>query len=150
MKTITDPKIMQLLQRFSTIQEEAWLVGGCVRDMLMERELHDYDITTSAPPDVVIKLFQSAGYRVVPTGLKHGTVTVLADKEPVEITTYRTESGYIQHRKPQEVSFTRSLDEDLKRRDFTMNAIAWHPVHGFHDPFHGREDIEKKVYSLCR
>ena len=76
MKTITDPKIMQLLQRFSTIQEEAWLVGGCVRDMLMERELHDYDITTSAPPDVVIKLFQSAGYRVVPTGLKHGTVTV--------------------------------------------------------------------------
>lgn len=144
MKTITDPKIMQLLQRFSTIQEEAWLVGGCVRDMLMERELHDYDITTSAPPDVVIKLFQSAGYRVVPTGLKHGTVTVLADKEPVEITTYRTESGYIQHRKPQEVSFTRSLDEDLKRRDFTMNAIAWHPVHGFHDPFHGREDIEKK------
>lgn len=145
MKTINDPKILHILQLFSTIHKEAWLVGGCVRDMLMKRELHDYDITTNARPEEVIALFKNAGYRVIPTGLKHGTVTVLAEDEPVEITTYRTESSYIDHRSPKAVAYSTDIDEDLKRRDFTMNAIAWHPKHGFHDPFHGRADIEKNM-----
>lgn len=145
MKTINDSQIQSVLQLFSTIHKEAWLVGGCVRDMLMGRELHDYDITTDATPYEVMALFQEKGYRVIPTGLKHGTVTVLVQDEPIEITTYRTESAYTNHRSPEAVHFTPDIDEDLKRRDFTMNAIAWHPKRGFHDPYHGQADIAKKT-----
>ena len=150
MKTINDSQIQSVLQLFSTIHKEAWLVGGCVRDMLMGRELHDYDITTDATPYEVMALFQEKGYRVIPTGLKHGTVTVLVQDEPIEITTYRTESAYTNHRSPEAVRFTPDIDEDLKRRDFTMNAIAWHPKRGFHDPYHGQADIAKKNHTLCR
>lgn len=145
MKTINDSHIQMVLQLFPTIHKEAWLVGGCVRDMLMERELHDYDITTDATPYEVMALFRKYGYRVIPSGLKHGTVTVLVQDEPVEITTYRTESAYTDHRSPKAVRFTSDLDEDLKRRDFTMNAIAWHPKRGFHDPYHGQADIARKI-----
>ena len=122
---------------------EAFVVGGCVRDMLMGTPPHDYDITTSATPDEVKRIFQN--YRVIETGLKHGTVTVLLDGEPFEITTYRIESSYTDSRHPDGVRFTRSLTEDLARRDFTVNAIAYNPRVGIVDPFDGRSDIENKI-----
>lgn len=148
MKKIHDPIVLEILELFSTIHESAWLVGGCVRDMILEKEIHDIDITTSAEPEVTMHLFQQHSYKVIPTGLKHGTVTIMKNNFSVEITTYRTEQSYIAHRAPESVSFTKSLTEDLKRRDFTMNAIAWHPIHGFQDPFHGQEDIKNK-YIRC-
>lgn len=118
---------------------EAWLVGGCVRDRLMGKTPHDYDITTSAKPDEVMAVFHN--HRVLETGLKHGTVTLLCDHVPLEITTYRAESSYSDHRHPDKVSFTGSLREDLARRDFTMNAIAMDARGNVCDPFHGARDI---------
>lgn len=145
MKIIQEPYILDILRLFDTIHEEAWLVGGSVRDMLMDREIHDYDITTSALPDTIVSLFSKAGYPLVFTGRKHGTITVMAQGNPVEITTYRTESIYKDHRTPSAVSFTRCLAEDLKRRDFTINAIAWHPERGYYDPYGGSNDIQNRV-----
>lgn len=123
--------------------KEAFLVGGCVRDMLMDRTIHDFDITTNALPQETMTIFQQHGCKVIPTGIKHGTVSVLLEQDIVEITTYRIEQAYIAHRKPSSVSFTNSLLEDLKRRDFTMNAIAYDPQIGFFDPFDGILDIQK-------
>ncbi len=148
MKNIYHPIVLEILDLFSAIHESAWLVGGCVRDMLLEKDIHDIDITTSAEPEVVMRLFSQHSYKIIPTGLKHGTITVIKNNFSVEITTYRTETIYIAHRSPQTVTFTKSLTEDLKRRDFTMNAIAWHPNTGFQDPFHGQQDIKDK-YIRC-
>ncbi len=122
---------------------EAYAVGGCTRDLLMGRESQDTDITTSALPEEIKKVFSS--FRTLDTGIKHGTVTVLIDRVPLEITTYRTEKGYSDGRHPDEVSFTRSLEEDLKRRDFTVNSIAYSPEKGFTDPFGGKKDIDGKI-----
>lgn len=138
-------RIHQILHLLHTHHAQAFLVGGCVRDMLMHRELHDYDITASALPQDMMAWFQQAGYKVIPTGLKHGTITVLAEKEAVEITTFRKESGYHDHRSPQHVIFSNDLMEDLKRRDFTMNAIAYDPDTGIIDPFHGQKDIKDNI-----
>ncbi|MBR5230394.1 MAG: HD domain-containing protein [Firmicutes bacterium] len=122
---------------------EAFIVGGCVRDMLMEREPHDFDVTTSARPEQTKAILEAAGVKVFETGIKHGTVTAVIDGENVEITTYRIEKGYSDNRHPDLVEFTDSLREDLARRDFTMNAIAWNPQAGLKDYFGGQEDIEK-------
>ncbi len=122
---------------------EAYAVGGCTRDMLMGRESQDTDITTSALPEEIKKVFSS--FRTVDTGIKHGTVTVLIGGTPFEITTYRTEKGYSDGRHPDEVSFTLNLEKDLKRRDFTVNSIAYCPDKGFVDPFGGKKDIEGKI-----
>ncbi len=122
---------------------EAYAVGGCTRDVLMGRESQDTDITTSALPEEIKEVFSD--FRTVDTGIKHGTVTVLIEGVPLEITTYRIEKGYSDGRHPDEVSFTRSLEEDLRRRDFTVNSIAYCPEEGFVDPFGGREDIERKI-----
>lgn len=122
---------------------EAYAVGGFTRDMIMGRPNHDTDITTSATPEEVKELF--AGYRTVDTGIKHGTVTVIIDGVPLEITTYRIDKGYTDGRHPDEVVFTRSLEEDLRRRDFTVNSIAYSPDRGFVDPFGGRDDIENRI-----
>ena len=132
-----------LLEQLNHNGYEAFVVGGCVRDMLMGILPHDYDITTSATPDEVKSVFSS--YHVIETGLKHGTVTVMANGEPVEITTYRIESTYSDSRHPDGVIFTRSLIEDLARRDFTVNAIAYNPTVGIIDPFDGQKDIQKKL-----
>ncbi len=132
-----------LLEQLNQNGYEAFVVGGCVRDMLMGITPHDYDITTSATPDEVKRVFEN--YRVIETGLKHGTVTVMAEGEPVEITTYRIESTYSDSRHPDGVRFTRSLTEDLARRDFTVNAIAYNPDVGIVDPFEGQKDIKKKI-----
>lgn len=124
--------------------KEAFLVGGCVRDLIMNREIHDFDITTSALPNETMEIFQTH-CKVIPTGIQHGTITVLVDKLPIEITTYRVEQAYIDHRCPSSVIFTENLLEDLKRRDFTMNAIAYAPQQGFYDPFQGKKDIEQHL-----
>ena len=131
-----------LLEQLNRQGHEAFVVGGCVRDMLMDITPHDFDITTSATPDEVKCVFSN--YRVIETGLKHGTVTVLVDNEPFEITTYRTESTYSDNRHPDSVQFTRSLTEDLARRDFTVNAIAYNPTVGIVDPFGGQADIQEQ------
>lgn len=124
---------------------EAFLVGGCVRDLLMEREIHDYDITTNALPQQTMDIFKANGCKAIPTGIKHGTVTIIVEQEQVEITTYRIEKEYLDHRSPSQVLFTKHLLEDLKRRDLTMNAIAYDPDAGFYDPFDGRKDIERNI-----
>lgn len=122
---------------------EAWLVGGCVRDSLMGLQPHDYDITTSALPEETKAVF--SGMTVIDTGIKHGTVTVVFGKEPIEITTYRIDGEYTDSRRPDSVRFTRSLKEDTARRDFTMNGIAYNPRHGMFDAFGGTEDIRRGI-----
>ncbi|GFI61952.1 CCA-adding enzyme [Clostridiales bacterium] len=118
---------------------EAYVVGGCVRDMILGRIPSDWDITTSARPEEVKACFG----HTYDSGIKHGTVTVLMGNDSYEVTTYRVEGSYSDCRHPDNVSFTRNLHEDLLRRDFTMNAIAYHPREGFIDPFNGLEDIKK-------
>lgn len=136
------PQKIELI--IDTIQKsgfEAYLVGGCVRDMLMDITPHDYDITTSAPPETILTLFE----KTVPTGIKHGTVTVINGGLAAEVTTYRADGEYADHRRPQSVTFVKSLKEDLARRDFTVNAIAYNEKEGIKDFFGGREDIKNKI-----
>lgn len=120
---------------------EAFIVGGCVRDAVLGRIPGDWDITTSARPEQVKKLF----YRTVDTGLQHGTVTVMCGKEGYEVTTYRIDGEYTDHRRPDEVTFTTSLKEDLKRRDFTVNAMAYSPNRGVIDLYGGMRDLENHI-----
>lgn len=122
---------------------EAWAVGGCVRDSLLGRTPHDWDLCTSALPEQVAEVFR--GERLLPTGLAHGTQTLLEDGKPYEITTYRVELGYSDGRHPDAVAFTPSLTEDLARRDFTVNAMACHPTLGLADPFGGQADLQAGV-----
>lgn len=122
---------------------EAFVVGGCVRDALMGKEPYDWDITTSALPEQTLAVFRD--YRTIETGIRHGTVTVILDDTPLEITTYRVDGHYSDGRHPDKVSFTRSLTEDLRRRDFTINAIAYHPSNGLIDPFGGQKDLDAKI-----
>ena len=119
---------------------EAYAVGGCVRDSILGRVPGDWDITTSARPEQVKKIFS----RTVDTGIEHGTVTVLMDKDAYEVTTYRVDGEYEDHRHPKEVTFTASLEEDLKRRDFTINAMAYNPETGLVDIFEGIEDLKRQ------
>lgn len=116
---------------------EAYFVGGCVRDKLLNRTIGDIDIATSALPEEVMSIFP----KTVPTGLQHGTVLVIQNGEPYEITTFRTESTYHDYRRPSEVTFVKSIEEDLKRRDFTMNAIAMTTKNEIIDPFNGTIDL---------
>ncbi len=120
---------------------EAYAVGGCVRDMLNGDTPHDFDITTSAEPEAVISLFE----KTVPTGIKHGTVTVIINGVPNEVTTYRTDGEYRDHRRPDSVIFVKSLREDLARRDFTVNAMAYNKRDGLKDFFGGKEDIQNRI-----
>lgn len=120
---------------------EAYVVGGCVRDSLLHKEPKDWDITTSAKPEQVKDLF----LRTIDTGIEHGTVTVMMDKVGYEVTTYREDGEYKDHRRPMGVTFTSSLEDDLKRRDFTINAMAYNPHEGLVDLFGGKEDLEKGI-----
>jgi len=127
---------------------DAWLVGGCVRDLLLERPPADWDVCTSARPDAVLSLFPGS----LDTGARHGTVTVLTsgkDRDrrrlPVEVTTWRSESGYSDHRHPDVVRFSDSLETDLSRRDFTINAMAWQPENGLVDLFGGQADLAGRL-----
>lgn len=123
---------------------EAYLVGGCVRDMFLGLQPKDWDICTNASPQDVLALFEHT-HKVIPTGLQHGTVTVLSEGTPYEVTTYRIDGEYEDHRRPATVQFTSNLIEDLARRDFTVNAMAYNPEVGVVDPFGGLADIEAKV-----
>lgn len=137
------PGALEVLRRLNAAGYQAYAVGGCVRDMARGVPPHDYDICTSALPAQTERCF--AGERVVETGIKHGTVTVLMAGEPYEITTFRTDGDYLDGRHPQSVAFTDSLTEDLRRRDFTINAMAYHPDTGLRDPFDGQADIARRV-----
>lgn len=122
---------------------EAYMVGGCVRDSVLGRKPHDYDICTSATPDEILQAFPYE--EIIPTGLQHGTVTILINKEPYEVTTYRIDGDYSDNRRPDNVTFTKNLVEDLRRRDFTINAMAYNPKTGLIDPFDGLEDIKEET-----
>ncbi len=134
------PQVNTALTLLNEAGFEAFVVGGAVRDLLRGSPVHDWDITTSALPEQTKAVF--ADYRLIETGIKHGTVTVLLDGTQLEITTYRTEGNYSDHRRPDSVAFTRSLEEDLARRDFTINAMAYHPEVGVVDPFGGKADLD--------
>lgn len=135
--------ITRILDMLENAGYEAYIVGGCVRDSLMGITPHDYDVTTSALPEETERVF--SGMKLIETGLKHGTVTVISNGEPVEITTYRVDGEYHDSRRPDSVTFTRSLREDIARRDFTMNGIAYSPKRGMFDEFGGAEDIRRGI-----
>lgn len=120
---------------------DAYIVGGCVRDSILNKMPNDYDITTNAFPEDIMRLFE----KTVPTGIAHGTVTVLIDKEPFEVTTFRTESDYLDNRHPSKVSFVSDVKEDLSRRDFTINSMAYNAKSGLVDPFNGVNDLNSKL-----
>lgn len=137
------PQVHTAITRLDAAGFEAWIVGGCVRDALLGKTPQDFDITTNALPAQVEAVF--AGERVIETGLKHGTVTVLLDDMPLEITTYRVDLGYSDGRHPDAVAFTPNLRDDLARRDFTVNAMAWHPDLGLVDCFGGQADLQNRL-----
>lgn len=134
-------QIKRILDTLSRAGFEAYAVGGCVRDSILGREPEDWDVTTSAKPGEVKALFP----RTIDTGIEHGTVTVMDGRKGFEVTTYRVDGKYEDFRRPKEVTFTPSLREDLKRRDFTMNAMAYNPMGGLVDIFDGMGDIERKT-----
>lgn len=134
-------KIEYVLNTLISNGHKAYIVGGCVRDLLCGKKPHDYDITTSAMPNETQVLFE----KTIATGLKHGTVTVIIDGEPIEVTTFRTESVYKDSRHPESVNFVRDVRDDLARRDFTVNAMCYNHIDGLIDIFGGQDDIANKT-----
>ena len=134
---------MHAITQLNKAGYEAFVVGGCVRDALRGEEPDDWDITTSATPDEMKEVFFD--HRVVESGTPHGTLTVIVGETPLEITTYRIDGDYSDGRHPDSVQFTRCLAEDLRRRDFTINAMAYHPEIGLVDNHHGQEDLVAKT-----
>ena len=135
----------QVLGALEAAGYEAWVVGGWVRDALLGRAGHDVDVTTSAPWQETARVLRAAGVEVHETGTAHGTVTAVVDGRPVETTTYRVEGAYSDLRHPDEVRFVTDVREDLARRDFTVNAMAFHPERGLLDPFGGEQDLAARV-----
>ena len=135
----------ELIHTLQNNGHSAYIVGGCVRDSILGRTPHDYDICTSATPSEMLEIFKDR--KIIETGLKHGTVTVVVNGEPYEITTYRIDGIYSDNRRPDTVTFTDKLVEDLRRRDFTINAMAYNDEEGLIDPFNGMEDIKYKKIS---
>lgn len=124
---------------------QAYVVGGCVRDSLLSLEPKDWDVCTSAVPQEIESYFKEE--RIIPTGLRHGTVTLLLDDGPYEVTTFRKDGAYSDNRRPDSVSFVADIREDLARRDFTINAMAYHPKEGLIDPFGGEKDLQKRLLT---
>ena len=138
------PKTVELIiDRLENCGYSAHVVGGAVRDSLIGRKLGDFDITTDAMPEDTKRVFSE--YKTIDTGIKHGTVTIVIDRVPYEVTTYRIDGDYKDNRHPDSVSFTRSLEEDLKRRDFTVNAMCYSPRGGLVDLFSGESDVRERV-----
>ena len=139
---ITIPvKVRKVLDCLHREGYEAFAVGGCVRDMILGCAPDDWDITTSAKPEEIKRIFPAT----IDTGIEHGTVTVRMDGESFEVTTYRLDGNYEDHRHPDRVEFTSSLREDLRRRDFTINAMAYNEEEGLVDLFDGLGDLERKL-----
>lgn len=137
------PQVRYALEKLNCAGYEAYLVGGGVRDELMGMPPKDFDITTSALPAQTEQVFSDD--RLIETGLKHGTVTVLHDGMPLEITTFRVDGNYSDYRHPDNVTFSPRLKDDLSRRDFTVNALAYHPAQGVVDCFDGQKDLKKEI-----
>jgi putative nucleotidyltransferase with HDIG domain len=138
--------VMKLCKSLQVAGHKAYVVGGAVRDSLLGREIHDWDVATSAKPLDVMDLFGAMKVTVVPTGLKHGTVTVVLDTLSIEVTTFRGDGDYSDGRHPDTVKFVDTIEEDLSRRDFTINAMALDPVSGnIVDPHGGREDLAHRM-----
>lgn len=131
----------RVLDALEAAGHEAWIVGGWVRDALRGVEAHDVDICTSAPWELGRDALVGAGIEVHETGTAHGTITAVVGREPIEVTTYRVDGSYTDRRHPDAVTFVTDVREDLARRDFTVNAMAWHPRRGLLDPFGGRRDL---------
>lgn len=139
---INIPKNVQyIIDKFYKNNYEAYMVGGCVRDCLLGLSPKDYDITTSAKPHITEGLFT----KTIPTGIEHGTITVVIENENFEVTTYRTEGNYLDNRRPESVSFVSDIKEDLSRRDFTINAFAYNNRAGLVDYFNGLSDLNNKI-----
>lgn len=141
MKVDIPLEVLEIITTLNNYGFKAYIVGGCVRDIIMGVNPKDWDITTNATPENVIKFFT----KTIKTGLKHGTVTVVLNQQNFEVTTFRIDGIYLDNRRPETVTYTSHLHEDLSRRDFTINAIAYHPNEGYIDPFFGINDIRSKL-----
>ena len=141
MNIVLPENVRTIIERLEGCGHEAYAVGGCVRDSVLGKKPADWDITTSALPSQVKEMFP----KTVDTGIVHGTVTVLLGGGAYEVTTYRVDGEYEDARHPREVSFTKSLPEDLRRRDFTVNAMAYNEREGLVDLFGGLEDLKKRI-----
>ena len=135
--------VKMILRKLNDNKYESYVVGGCVRDTLLGKTPKDWDICTNAKPEEVMKVFK--GFNIIPTGLQHGTITVMVNKEGYEITTYRVDGEYSDGRHPDNVSFTSNLAEDLARRDFTINAMAYSELEGLVDLYDGVEDLKNGI-----
>lgn len=134
---------LTVVERLERYGYEAYVVGGCVRDSLMGRIPKDWDVCTNALPEEVLRVFKR--FHVIKTGLQHGTVTVMVDKQPVEVTTFRIDGAYTDNRHPDSVNFVSRVEEDLARRDFTINAMAYSPARGLVDAFDGQADLKAGI-----
>jgi len=143
-KIFLPPKIKELFSLFEAVGLPAWLAGGCLRDLLLGAEPRDWDFASPFPPEETERLLVRQGIAVFPTGLAHGTLTFRFERNSYEITSFRLDGPYEDHRHPTWVQFTSSLLEDLSRRDFTINAMAYSPQGGLQDPFGGQEDLKAK------
>lgn len=137
--------VAELLGVFRAAGADAYVVGGAVRDSLIGSAVHDWDVAAPLPPGETAALFTAHGYRVIPTGIKHGTVTVISHGDPIEVTAFRLDGSYTDGRHPDRVEFTTRIEDDLARRDFTVNAMAYSPWLGVCDPFGGREDLLRGI-----
>ena len=134
---------LTVVERLERYGYEAYVVGGCVRDSLLGRNPKDWDVCTNALPEEVLRVFKR--FHVIKTGLQHGTVTVMVDKQPVEVTTFRIDGDYSDNRHPDSVNFVSRVEEDLARRDFTINAMAYNPTRGLVDAFDGQADLKAGI-----
>lgn len=137
-------EIMSVIKSYGSI---SYVVGGCVRDSILGRKPHDWDICTPVIVDELLELFREKGYKVIPTGLQHGTITIQLDDKNYEITTFRKDGVYSDGRHPDSWEFTSDLIDDLSRRDFTINAMAYNHEEGLIDPFDGVSHIEEKIIN---
>lgn len=140
---IIPPHALTVVERLERYGYEAYVVGGCVRDSLLGRNPKDWDVCTNALPEEVLRVFKR--FHVIKTGLQHGTVTVMVNHEPVEVTTFRIDGNYTDNRHPDSVNFVSRVEEDLARRDFTINAMAYNPARGLVDAYDGQTDLKNKI-----
>lgn len=144
-------EVMNACRILAHNRKEAYVVGGGIRDLILGMAPQDWDLATNAHPREVERIFKGKGYKVIPTGVKYGTVTVQINNVSLEITTFRKEANYLDYRRPSKVKFVTSIEDDLSRRDFTVNALAYDPLRSLLcDPYHGLADLKKGVIRAVR